>query len=301
MWADYVELLCLANQDGSVSKADLIDRILERRSIEIPDEAEGVPGAGGTRADRLRGEIDDIFRHLEFRVGAFETAYPFVVSRRTTLGRRRPTARRSLYVFLLLSANLRYIPTNRRSALSTEFERFSLRALRRWLAPAATIHPFGTASPSGSRYSGPKLARIERLAQDLGETVQPDIELRPGDSGDGGADIVGWFPTGDRNPSHMSFLAQATCLSDWTDHQHHASFEAWRPFISFTAIPVNVLLIPQCFRKADGSWFMRHQIRSSVLIDRVRLQAILAEKPLTLGASATALVQDALEYREALV
>jgi hypothetical protein len=116
--------------------------------------------------------------------------------------------------------------------------------------------------------------------------------------GDAGADVVGWFPLGDRNRSAMLFLAQATCLADWRDHQHHASAETWRQLISFKAAPANVLVIPQCFRRADGGWAFSQQIANSVLIDRVRLVFLLDGSPPALGQKARETLNAALAYRE---
>jgi hypothetical protein len=143
--------------------------------------------------------------------------------------------------------------------------------------------------------------RLNLLASDLGETVSPALTLRPGDAGDAGADVVGWFPFADGNRSLMAFLAQATCLVDWKDHQHHASYPNWRQLMTLKTPTTNILLTPQCFRKADGGWAFDQDIIDSVLIDRVRLNAILTSRVPPRGALAEKTIETALQYREDIV
>ena len=49
------------------------------------------------------------------------------------------------------------------------------------------------------------------------------------------------------------------------------SAEALDDVIRFTCPVVNVLLIPYCYRGADGRWFGRRGFRIGVLLDRERI------------------------------
>jgi hypothetical protein len=303
LWADYVELLCMTDLDGVLSKSDLIDRVLERRTIDqsASDSAEPAGPVSQSAADHMAARAEDIFQHLEYRAAAFGSSYPFTLESASLLGRAgRMTARRKLYLFLLLASSLRLVKKSSRFAVTREFERLGQAALRAWLPKRASVYLFGTSAPRGSRYHGALFSKLSRLASDISERLLLDEnDLRAGDAGDAGADIVGWLPLGDSNRSRMVVLAQATCQMDWTGKQHQSSANAWRPLITFAAEPANVLLIPYCYRGGDGSWHINRTIQNTILVDRLRLTRIL-DASRVISESVGTVVDEALAFREPL-
>jgi hypothetical protein len=45
----------------------------------------------------------------------------------------------------------------------------------------------------------------------------------------------------------------------------------WNPIFNFRSPLVNVLLIPYCYRDADGGWYSELQVYKGVLFDRTRI------------------------------
>lgn len=303
LWADYVELLTMTNVDGEVSRADLVDRIKERRSIDPAADEATDPDAPIVEpvTDTLVTKAENVFRHLAFRAGAFGPSYPFRLSSATVLARvGQMTRRRRLYLFLLLASSLRYTKPSSQAILTRDFERLGREALAAWLPSAASVHLFGTSAPRGSRYYGQLFRKLTKLASDISERLLLDEdELNAGDHGDAGADIVAWVAVGDTNKSRLIVLAQATCQFDWTGKQHQSGANAWRPLMTFAAEPANVLLIPYCYRKGDGTWHVNHTIQNTILVDRLRLIRIL-DASHVLTNSAKEVVTEALAFREPL-
>src|ERR1051325_7740721 len=88
-WADYIELLCLANRDGEISKADLNDRFPEREKdlkegdpedmaeLENLEKEEGLSTKRSEIPDKWETRLDDWFKIIRVRSAAYQDAYPF--------------------------------------------------------------------------------------------------------------------------------------------------------------------------------------------------------------------------------
>ena len=285
IWADWTELLCLTSADLSVSRGELEDRIAEREEIEGEIDEDAWRGAedtdpvlpSATPGDRRLRHVNDILGQIRSRQIRFGADYPFELSETgATISVRTLTNRRRLYVFLLLAASQRYIARRRQSALRLAFERTAAEAIRGLLPSAAEIHLFGSSASPGTRYRGLLRTKTERLAQDLGERplTRPE-DLAPGDTGDGGLDVVGWIPLGDDLGARVILFVQATCSVEWRAKQSESGFDRWRRRIDFTAQPQNVMCVPFAFRSSTGAWHRRLDIENVVFIDRERLMALL--------------------------
>src|SRR5882672_3295936 len=95
IWVDYIELLCLFGLDKEISKADFLRHYQKRQDVgeappidtaetELSDDPVGdaevdeLPPA--EQRDRMELRVDDWFRHLSYRSGAFDDFYPFLIS-----------------------------------------------------------------------------------------------------------------------------------------------------------------------------------------------------------------------------
>lgn len=323
-WADYVELLTLANIDGEFSQADLLERWAERDDLgedlpdlgaEVEEDGDGPidppqAQAGEARAarhERLHRLALDVFSHFAYRAGQFGGAYPFKLQAATgKLLERRvepDNIQQNIYVFLLLASNLRYIRVGTRKHLTQNFERLTAEVLRRWLPNEAEIHIFGTTSgddPTGAsegRYSGKLWAKLERLANDLGEQLLlSEEDFAKGDSGDLGLDTVAWLPMGDRESGLPVWFAQATCEAEWK-HKQHESGGNWRAYLQESAPRGNLLFIPYCFRQPTGTWYDRKWPTAAVIIDRARLVWLLRDVAEPVEPVPYEVVKAALEFR----
>ena len=280
VWADYLELLALQNLDGEVSKADLIDRIKERKDLSEIKEL------GNRRIDALDEFITDCFLSLGYRQKAFGDSYPFKVSEGNILKRKDGlTATIRVYVFLLLAANLSYLKPSYYNRITSIFEVVCREALKNYLPTGAmTLHFGKNPLNTDAKYSGKLYKKILFLAEDMNETVLiTEGEINPRDSGDRGLDLVGLVPLGDKAAGMLSVFVQCACTEEWITKQYDCSEDAWGKIIRLTARLPHMVFIPFCFRSATGEWFDRLKISKSILVDRVRLINLLISTPTSIA------------------
>jgi hypothetical protein len=311
-WADYAELLCLANVDGEISRKDLENRHAYLADLSMAvDQAEDVDWRGDLDPAAPVGEGDvtsetngvDVFRHLSYRTGAFAEAYPFQLSDDgEVLSRRKGDLilGQQLYVFLLCASSLRCVRIRDRDEVTKGFERLAADAVRRWLPDHAQVHVFGTAAVHGERYYGSKETKLARLAEDLHEDlILTGAELAKGDLGDYGADTAAWIPFDDGNKNFLVLLGQATCQVKWEDKQQQSAYDKWKNVMNFATHTNNAMIVPFCFRDPTGAWYDRLMIYGTIFFDRVRLLALLKDDlEDEIPSVPYGLVRAALEYRE---
>lgn len=297
-WADYVELLCLFSIDGQITRADVVRHYGRRKDLgEEPVAEVSSEDAEESRddsdeewlttekKDKVELQIDDWFKHLKFRIGSFTDFYPFKLSDdEHTLSLLSPLSdAHRLYLFLLFASNLGYF-SQHQTTLTSNFEVISREALKSLLPQQAEVHLFGKSAAKSARYSGSLWKKINILAADLNEQVVADkSEFSPHNTGDKGLDIVAWVPIEDATPNQLFVFGQCACSTDeWSDKQSSSSREAWSQTITLSSPPNNVAFIPLCFRRANGRWHVRHQIRETILIDRLRFVLLLGKTYATL-------------------
>jgi len=305
-WADYAELLCLVNIDGTLSEADLISRWQKRKGMggepiaEDDDEALEPPA----RSDRISALAADVYRQLEYRAGLFGPAYPFRVREMEYMDRVDDiSSLQKIYLFLLLASSLRCLDRRGRTAVTVSFERLCQCAIAAWLPSRARVRLFGTGGKGeAGEYEGTLYQRLVKLAGDLSEElIAKESDFRAGDYGDGGIDIAAWVPFMDWLPSQLILLAQATCENDWTHKQHEAGQAKISSRFRFVAPHTTALCIPYCFRSPSGEWFKQNDIHQTVLLDRFRILSLMPDAELPLSLLPAAELDSALEYREAPV
>ncbi|HKR60024.1 MAG TPA: hypothetical protein VJS64_09815 [Pyrinomonadaceae bacterium] len=246
-----------------------------------PDEVEELPPA--EKRDRMELKVDDWFRHLSYRSGAFNDFYPFLISDDQDVLRVKAslTLRHQLYVFFLLSSNLTYFGQHQ-AKLTKNFELLSAEAIKTFLPGSAEVHVFGAGHQG--RYTGNLWKKISRLAVDLKEIpLVKAADFSAQDSGDKGLDIVAWVPVDDPMPNLPLLFGQCACTFDeWVQKQSSSAADAWRTTMTLSNPPSNVAFIPFCLRRPDGSWHKRQDIHQTILIDRLRFISLLRGKYSTL-------------------
>ena len=299
--------------DQRLSQADVLDRVRPvaedlpegteeetQEDIEL-EETEAAPQllTPAENNDNWSLKVGNWFRHLQYRADAFGANYPFKVSPSGDLVEveDKLTSGQKLYVFLLLCANLRYC-SKAESTLTRSFERLSSEALRTWFSDAAEVHVFGTSEQTGP-FKGSLKNKIDQLAKSLGELPKMDKRtLAPTNSGDGGLDIVAWVPLGDSNTHRLVVFGQCACTDEWKTKQHSSSAHAWRQRINLAVDSNNVVFIPHCLRRQDGSWYDQEPI-VCIMIDRLRYVHLMKDKLSQFEQeTAHAVVVEALKQRE---
>ncbi len=315
LWADYVELRCLTDPDLMISKSDVQAYVQKRKDLRKglddyadDEDSDAENGIIQSPADIKRAaRAEDLFRHLEYRAGAFDDFYPFALSKDGDILRRRSrlTMKHKLYVFFLLSSNLGHISNLQHRGKFTEaFEIASVAALKNYLPNGAEVHLFGTNSLNKGRYStGQLLKRIMHLADDLGEQfIGDESEFAPHDTGDNGLDVVGWIPISDEARGFLLVFGQCACsYEEWPKKQHSSSASHWRGIIKFLAPPCNMIFIPFCYRRNTGKWYWERRIDETILIDRLRLIKLLRTSNRTLKELPYGLVNQAISQRNILL
>jgi len=255
-YGDFAELLCLLTADRTCSRDSIADFVRDSTGKRIREE-----------------QLDDAFAQLRWRVNAFGAFYPFTLDEhvRVLTGIEQLSASQRAYAFLLLCANLPYVPNVELGALADAFERAALCALKRLWPTKSEVRAFGK---NETQYVGAKWERITRLALDIGgrPTVKADT-YRNRDSGDGGIDLVAWLDLdGFEKENIPSGLAQCACSrSQWPTKQGAVSAFKIGAQLGPTHPWMTLMFIPQSFRNNLGQWAVDGEIGATVLVDRLRL------------------------------
>ncbi len=287
LWGDYIELLCLLNPDGVVTKADVLDRLQDAKGIDksLEDPDDFTNDSNDARSNRLELRSDDWFKHLEFRVGIFGNGdfYPFFLedngdclSLKSSL-----SLQHKFYIFFLIASNLKYVNQSLRTRIARDFEAISELAMRKCFPENSNIYLFGTGGlPSSKKLSGNLFSKIKQLSEKLNERILIDEnKLASQNVGDGGLDLVGWVSFGDSVGGLFCMFGQCACSYDeWSSKQHSSSFSAWRKKMTLTVPPSNAVFIPFCFRDNNGAWWNPQDIHDSIVFDRVRMIYLLQDR-----------------------
>ena len=310
--ADYVELLCLVNRDRVLGQGDIQDRYIKYADIDNEpqeDEEEEAELAADEQeldeaeiSDQWIGRFEGFFRNLKYRTIAFGDLYPFEVS--DSLDQIKVKSHLSehqkLYVYLLMASSLRNFDKRVQTRIGNSFEYISAEALRQYVGEKAEVHIF--AANSSGRYTGNIKTKVDKLAQDLfEESLVRDNTLSPYSSKDEGLDIVCWFPFEDESPNRLLIFGQCACGEDWKGKQSSSDYKAWAGLIRLSIEPVNSIFIPYCFRDTSGNWYAKHEIRMSLMIDRLRIMKLFGEveSPLSaLSAEIHNLIEATLSFVE---
>ncbi len=291
-WADYIELLCLANPDKMISKADFIRRIqrhtndfsgpMDDPSIEqelYEDKQGKIDASESGLDDKWTIRTNDYFKFLSSRQKMFGNFYPFELSANKKILTTKDSFsdQQKLYLFLLFSSNLKYFDRSQRQTLTGSFEKLCVAATKSFFY-GWNIHSFGVGAEMDSKYKGTLWEKINSLSQDLcGKLICDEKDFPPQNSGDGGIDIVGWKNFEDFQDGFPIIFGQCACTKTWDIKQHSSNQERWGERIKTKAPPINLIYAPICFRKANGDWYRSDEIRKSILVDRLRLKEIFPD------------------------
>jgi hypothetical protein len=297
-WADWVELCCVENLDGSITRKEMerrlrLKRSLQTKKVKISEEA---PETDQTTLDAAPEdediieteegleEVADWFKHLETRSKFLGDAYPFSVNENGTRldFTSKLTENHWIYLSLLMMANLHYFGEIE-STLTSDFEQMCSEALKQFFPTTAEVHVFGKGRAAASRYTGNIFQRIEKLAGDLsGNLIAKQEDFPPTSTGDAGLDLIAWVPLDDPAPGRFAIFGQCACTPEWTSKQHSSAPPNWCAGKMHLQIhPVNAVFTPFYLRDLDGEWHRPATDFGPYLhIDRLRLTSIFkkAEK-----------------------
>jgi len=290
-WADYIELVCLANFDREVSVEDIVDRLSGRvkdlsedseealeelEDLERESETDMQPSRRAEIPDKWDTRVSDYFKVLSLRVALYGDDYPFSIVDDCLVCKPSFQDGHLLYIYLLLCSNLYLFDDVTRGLLANYFELICFNAFQKILPTDSKSYLFGKnpINKKGRYSKGTFWNKLKKLVKEINEKMNPHVkpsEFSNHNTGDDGLDLIGLIPTGDKLSSSIIHFAQCACTYDFTNKQHSSSFNDWAQKISFKNPPTNSTFIPHCYRGADGSWINSTNIKFSFLLDRKRI------------------------------
>ena len=280
VWADYIELLALIDQDGFYSSASLEDSLIETDDIAIDQEGleELDSDNEGNEADaaiaRRWADIRACFTSRAVRLG---DDWPFKIED-TVLSRRIDLASASnkhkLYIGLLIASCLRYVEKDFYSPITSSLEFIGHYFFKKIMPDPWIVKPFAAHQKIADGYTGTLFNKFEKLAKDINAKLMlaPD-SLDPRDTGDGGIDLVAWLPFDDKLGNIPVAFAQCGCsLTDLS----HKEYEASPANLSSKIVPqhpgLNYYFAPHDLRRNNGMWNKLHG--QVILLDRCRIMKL---------------------------
>lgn len=263
-WADFAEIRTLVHPDKCFTSGDLGGIAQRAKDMGRNFEPEA----------RWR----DILNYVQIRISAFGDAYPFEVSedQDTIAITFDGSSPQKLYLALLLASSMRTLAKNRRNGVARVFEEISYSIFAKLLPPGSEIRATWAGAGQAAPYTGSLFQKLTQLASDLRCTPNfVEADFNPGDTGDGGIDIVAWHPMSDDRSGIPIAMAQCGCSqNDW----EHKQLEA-HPVKHSQRLPVmhpwtNYYFMPLDFRRADGDWAKKSDIAEVVIVDRLRIMGL---------------------------
>ena len=284
--ADIVELACLKSIDHETTLEEALDEQFgENEGIggivetEPSPVEEGADSAPAMRNDRQDTRLRDIQAHLLARNNLFEDNYPFTNDDGFIKLKENPSMQHKLYVFMLLSSHLCFLPRTDACKFTADFEIAAAFALKRFF-PNWVLKIVGTARCAHLQaYTGTPRKKLETFAQDLGLKLliqEEELQRYQTPNGDAGLDVVAWHSFNDGAPHMPVFLAQIGCTADESQmfsKQYSAYPNRWERKLHGLAA-IGCMVTPQCYRNARNSWPCFTDV-NSVFIDRARVLSLL--------------------------
>lgn len=304
-WADYIELLCLANPDKSISKSDFVARV-KNRNTDFEDPSDDMLDEEGdwddNSSDQWTKRTNDYFRFLTCREKLFNDFYPFYFSenKKVLNAHEEITEKHKLYIFFLFASNLRYF-RDETQKLTGSFEKICIDATKIFFK-GWDIHSFGVGAEVESKYHGTLWNKMASLIEDLrGKLIAEEKDFKSDNRGDGGLDIVGWKQFNDSQDGFPILFGQCACTKTWDVKQHSSNQEVWGERIKTKAPPFNLIYAPICFRNANGDWYRSDEIRKSIMVDRLRLKDALVDTESFKNSESYQIVSDLILLEESII
>ena len=269
-WADYIELLCLYNDDHLISKDDILDMLFDNDTEEL-QRGESDHSA---KYDRLVAVIDNYYEIIEYRFSMHEDYYPFEIEDGQCIILKDGLSEKHMhYIFLLLCSNICFIDQSSLQKITHTFERYCQPIMKILMPNDAQTELFGT-TRDNSLFRGTLRTRISQLANILGaqttKSMDKDEKYDRIHAGDAGLDIVSFLKLD--NASHIPLaLGQCACSYDeWMDKQSSIDNDTWSTRIDPLAPFWRYMYVPFFCHDASGRLENLTEIHTC-LIDRQRI------------------------------
>lgn len=278
LWADYVELLCLCSRNGCVSSGNVQALVQEAQDVQtdlddLDEEPQDEFDDPEVLDDRVSKRWTDIRRRLQARATSWP-GWPFRLDGAVLYSAfDGKNQEHRLYAALLIASSLRLCHVERRKEVTDAFEEISYHWLKRSLNDLWVVRPFGAHQKLPNAYAGTLRAKLEALAGDLKAVLQkPPEAYDPGDSGDGGIDLVAWMRMGDQRGNVPVIFGQCACSpTDWESKQLSVSGPSVEAHIAPQHQGAAYCFVPHDLHMSDTQWQRASHVRRTVVVDRARI------------------------------
>ncbi|HFU0728786.1 TPA: hypothetical protein ACGTW6_004462 [Klebsiella aerogenes] len=265
LWADFLELRASTSIDKSYSKGELSSLMRAQAEPEARD-----------LSDKRWTYAVNFIRN---RIAIFGKSYPFKLSedgdtiyiKKTDHEKLTPSER--LYLALLTCANIKYIAPRRRKQITNSFEQISLPVFKQLMPPGMVVNHCWANAGANAIYTGLLYDKMIQIAKDIRckPNFEPD-DYEPGDTGDGGIDILAYHPMGDDRDCIPVAMVQCGCsTTEWVAKQFEAHPSKLGNFLPVNHAWASYYFLPQDLRKVNGRWAHRNDIGQVIFVDRLRL------------------------------
>ena len=288
VWSDYVELRCLVHPDSSFSRSALTEAKEEMEEVvgavfdDFEDESDedddefGILDSPPEKQDKLSRKSAEIFSHIAARALLFGgDLYPFEVDESAKSISLKADIKpwHCVYIQLLLSSALKYVPKTRRQEVTDKFEVISHEIFKQLMPNGWEVHQFG--KNSSTRYTGHLFDKLTALAKVVrGTIVAKRTDFDRNDRGDGGLDLVAWHPLGDSRRSLPIAFAQCGCTADdYGPKTLEASPAMLSSKLSVSHSWSTYYFMPHSLHDGDD-WLGFKKFGGAIVIDRIRIMRL---------------------------
>lgn len=280
-----VELIAVPSGESADLIADWLEAVAFLDASRTISKASAIDALHGAGVDNAKGRVNSAWRELRARSGTLGGLYPFEV-RDEALVFTGKSPDDAVYSFLLLlstamrsSQNPKPYDETRLKPLTKAFEHLAVHSLSARFSGGELLNIGDTRDPDLPQEF---VDCLEHVATKSGEPRGTDPI--PDRVGDGGADILAWYPMGDDRPGQLFFIAQCTVGDDLEGASEEISNRRWDGFIHTYVPKVKVIAFPYAFTdygtlgKTWTEWSAR---TGAILLDRIRLAKTSADRPLS--------------------
>lgn len=313
-WVDYFELICLSNLDGELDLATMQDRVelKERDGVDTGyGDSDGFADLTdfdySTNQELFPSEKRDLrfldyFKHFNLRAAKFEDFYPFQVENKNiSLSADYNTSPlKKFYIYLLCCSSLSYFG-DMQGVLTSDFEEMCNLALTNML-PGNKTHTLGKTTSGARRvYQGNVYSKLESLGNDLSAKLMVTEQDFPStSSGDGGLDLISWYEFGDGINSIPSYAGQCKCGPEWINSRNPG--DLLEAYFDLEHAPMNMFFIPFYYRKSNGEWHEKHNVKKRVVLDRLRIcRLLIGELSKFESTSAYSSIEEFMREKESII
>lgn len=273
-WADFIEILCLYNEDHLISKDDVLEIFFEGN---IEEFQRGL-SEHSAKYDKMLTTVGNYYEIMQYRHLMHNDYYPFEIEDGQCIYLKEDLSEKHMhYIFLLICSSISFLDQPSLQKVTHAFERYCQPIMRILMPNDAQTELFGT-TRDNAFFNGTLRTRIGQLADILGAQTTKSLDRNEkydrSHAGDAGLDIVSFFKLDKASHIPLAFGQCACSYDEWINKQYSISHDTWRNRIDPLAPFWQYMYVPFFCHDASGRLENSTEIHTC-LIDRHRILNIL--------------------------